>query len=65
MRKGNVLPEKAEVYRRFRKGGLMFYKMPLWRQIKKTKALLFMLIPGLIYYLVFHYGPIYGLVIAF
>jgi putative aldouronate transport system permease protein len=44
----------------------MFYKMPvLLGQIKKTKALQLMLLPGLIYYLVFHYAPIYGLVIAF
>ncbi|MDR3167418.1 MAG: ABC transporter permease subunit [Treponema sp.] len=44
----------------------MFDKMPiLLGQIKKTKALQLMLIPGLIYYLVFHYVPIYGLIIAF
>jgi putative aldouronate transport system permease protein len=37
----------------------------LLRRLKKTKALQFMLIPGLVYYIIFHYAPIYGLVIAF
>jgi putative aldouronate transport system permease protein len=33
--------------------------------LKKTKALQFMLIPGLAYFIIFHYVPIYGLIIAF
>jgi len=35
------------------------------RSLKMNKALLIMLIPGLLYYLIFCYGPIYGLIIAF
>lgn len=35
------------------------------REIKKHKILLIMLIPGLLYYLLFHYKSMYGLVIAF
>lgn len=34
-------------------------------QYVKHKALVFMFIPGLIYYLVFHYLPMYGLIICF
>jgi putative aldouronate transport system permease protein len=37
----------------------------LLRDLKKTRALQFMLIPALVYYIVFHYAPIYGLIIAF
>lgn len=37
----------------------------LWRNIVKDKWLYLMLIPGLIYFLVFKYGAMYGLVIAF
>lgn len=37
----------------------------IWRQCKIHKALLFMMIPGVIYYLLFHYKPMYGVVIAF
>ncbi len=35
------------------------------RQYKVHKALLLMLIPGMLYYLLFHYKPMYGLLIAF
>lgn len=31
----------------------------------KNKALFFMFVPGLIYYIVFHYMPMYGLIISF
>ena len=37
----------------------------LWHSVKVNKALLFMLIPGLIYYFVFCYAPMYGITIAF
>ena len=33
--------------------------------IKKNYALYLIFLPVLIYYLIFHYGPMYGLVIAF
>jgi len=37
----------------------------LWRRIKKYRMLLLMLIPGIIYYIVFHYMPMYGITLAF
>lgn len=37
----------------------------LWRRIKKYRMLLFMLIPGIVYYIVFHYMPMYGITLAF
>lgn len=36
-----------------------------WSQIKKSKFLLLLILPGLIYYIVFQYVPMYGLLIAF
>ncbi len=35
------------------------------RKLKKNKFLFFLMLPGLIYYIIFHYVPIYGLLIAF
>lgn len=35
------------------------------KPVIRHKALLIMLIPGLIYYIIFHYKPMYGLLIAF
>ncbi len=37
----------------------------LWRKIYRYKMLYLMLLPGIIYYLIFHYGPLGGTVIAF
>ncbi len=37
----------------------------LWRDVVKEKWLYFMLLPGLAYFLLFKYGAMYGLVIAF
>ena len=34
-------------------------------KLKKNKFLFLLMIPGLIYYIIFHYVPIYGLLIAF
>lgn len=36
-----------------------------WRQYKKNKALFLLLAPVLIWYTVFHYGPMYGIQLAF
>ena len=36
-----------------------------WRGLRKTRALQLMILPGLAYYVVFHYLPMYGVVIAF
>lgn len=35
------------------------------RKLKQYRILFFMLIPGMLYYLVFHYLPMYGIVLAF
>ncbi|CAG7645416.1 ABC transporter permease [Paenibacillus allorhizosphaerae] len=37
----------------------------VWLQYKKHKYLLLMLAPGLIWYVIFYYGPLYGIQIAF
>lgn len=37
----------------------------LWADLKREKWLYFMLIPGLAYYAIFRYGPMFGLVMAF
>jgi putative aldouronate transport system permease protein len=36
-----------------------------WREYKKSKYLFFMLIPVLVWYAIFHYGPLYGVLLAF
>lgn len=36
-----------------------------YEAMKKSKFFLFMLLPGLVYYIIFHYIPMYGVVIAF
>lgn len=40
-------------------------KKSILSQIKKDKALYFLLIPGLLYYIIFHYLPMGGVIIAF
>ncbi|MDF2668547.1 MAG: binding-protein-dependent transport system inner rane component [Paenibacillus sp.] len=42
-----------------------FRSTELWRHLKKTKVLTFMMIPALVYFILFHYVPLYGLLIAF
>lgn len=37
----------------------------LWKKIKKFKALYIMLLPGLIWFIIFRYLPMYGVTIAF
>jgi len=36
-----------------------------WKKLKKTKYLQLMIIPGIIYFIIFHYIPMYGIIIAF
>ncbi|WP_168122307.1 ABC transporter permease subunit [Paenibacillus sp. HB172176] len=36
-----------------------------WRHLKKTKVLSIMMIPALVYFILFHYVPLYGILIAF
>lgn len=42
-------------------------KMPtsIWREIAKYKVLYLMMLPGLVWYLIYKYAPMYGLIIAF
>ena len=39
--------------------------LDLWLDIKKNKSIYFLAIPGIIYYLLFHYGPMYGVLMSF
>lgn len=36
-----------------------------WRRMKRNKELYLLVLPVIIYYLVFHYKPMYGLIVAF
>ena len=47
------------------KNGIKTKRWDKLRPIKRHKELLIMLIPGLLYYIFFHYKPMYGLLIAF
>ena len=40
-------------------------KKPLRVKLYEARYLLLLLLPGLIYYIVFHYAPMYGIIIAF
>ena len=37
----------------------------IWRDLRRNRHVYLMLLPVLLYYLVFHYGPMYGALIAF
>lgn len=37
----------------------------MWRHIKQDKQLLLLFIPCIVFFIIFRYGPIYGLIIAF
>ena len=37
----------------------------LWREVKRNKQIYILLLPVVIWYVIFHYGPMYGAVIAF
>ncbi|AUS98765.1 sugar ABC transporter permease [Clostridium thermosuccinogenes] len=40
-------------------------KISLLKKLKRDRQLIVLLMPGLIFYIIFRYGPMYGLVIAF
>jgi putative aldouronate transport system permease protein len=40
-------------------------RFPLWAYIVKHKALYLLMLPGILYYIIFKYVPMYGLIIAF
>lgn len=44
---------------------LIFKKKPAWADVKKDWDLYLLLVPGLVYLLIFQYAPMYGIVIAF
>jgi len=37
----------------------------MWKEYKKSKYLFLMLVPTLVWYAIFHYGPLYGIQLAF
>ena len=41
------------------------HRHALWRDVKKNRALLYLVAPGVLYFIVFHYLPIYGISFAF
>ena len=43
----------------------MTFTSRLARDLRKNKAVYIMLIPAIVYYLIFCYGPMYGAIIAF
>jgi putative aldouronate transport system permease protein len=43
----------------------VFKKASFWDQVKKHHPLYLILLPGLIYYIIFRYIPLYGILIAF
>jgi len=47
------------------KGTDSFFKREGWRSFYKSRHLLIILLPGIVYYLIFCYGPMFGIVTAF
>jgi putative aldouronate transport system permease protein len=45
--------------------GTNLRKHSIWREYKKHRSLLLLLLPGILFYSVFHYGPLYGIQLAF
>ncbi len=41
------------------------HRTSLWRRCRQNKYLLLLALPGIVYYFLFHYAPMYGVVIAF
>lgn len=59
---------KREKGGRYMNGGKLLtksWRKEQWRLIKKSKYWLLFLVPGIIYYFVFHYAAMYGVIIAF
>lgn len=66
MNGGRFLVVSASAKRQAQTGKtLAKQKMPFWQYLWENKALYLMLLPGIIYYLVFHYTPMAGVIIAF
>ncbi|WP_407873150.1 ABC transporter permease [Paenibacillus sp. P36] len=45
--------------------GISRIRLPDWKRMRRTYELYLFLLPTLAYFLIFHYGPMYGLQIAF
>ncbi|WP_435131139.1 MULTISPECIES: ABC transporter permease [Streptomycetaceae] len=41
------------------------HKLSLWQRLKRDKVMLLLTLPGLLYFVVFHYVPLLGYVVAF
>ena len=41
------------------------FRARAWKQVKKNKMVYLMVLPVIIYYILFHYKPMYGVIIAF
>ncbi len=54
----NIMKKTDKSFRLHSKGHLL-------KSYYENRYLLFMLLPGIIYYLLFRYGPMYGLIVAF
>ncbi|TDF98053.1 ABC transporter permease [Paenibacillus piri] len=37
----------------------------IWKEYKRHRSLFLLLLPGLLWYVIFHYGPLYGIQLAF
>ncbi|XEC97489.1 ABC transporter permease [Paenibacillus tarimensis] len=59
------LPGTEKTFKRTIESNLISKLHMQWREYKKTKYLLLMLVPALIWYGVFYYGPLYGITLAF
>jgi len=44
---------------------IVFHRSNLWRDIVRDRYLYLLLVPIIIYYIIFKYGPMYGVIIAF
>ncbi|HHY82435.1 MAG TPA: sugar ABC transporter permease [Clostridiales bacterium] len=55
----------AKNYSRLTRKAVPGNKKPLWKRILQQRALILMVIPGLLVVLVFNYFPMYGVLIAF
>lgn len=50
---------------RIRKAGRELWRQNFWRHMLRDRYLVLMALPAIAYFLIFHYYPMYGLVIAF
>ena len=63
MEANTSIPAQANSFKK--KGAAILKRYPLLREYGKNKYLIILLMPILVYYAVFHYAPMYGIVLAF